>query len=324
MRVVVIDDDFHVFEKHPAIARLRQAADVTVYEQAFPSQDGLVEALRGVPVIIANRERTLFPCELLKRLPDLRLISNTGTHVYHVDVDAATERGILLCNAPGGSSPSVAELTIGFILTLARGIPANDDAMHDGAWPIHLWSSVQGKTLGILGMGKVGTRVAHGARGLEMDVVAWGPTLNDERAASAGVRRVELDDVFPQADFVSNHLMLSDLSRGLIDRRRLSLMKPTSFLINTARGAIVDEAALVEALKQGSIAGAALDVFVQEPLPADSPLRKLDNVLLSPHAGWTTHEAFGPWIEMVVENILSYMDGKPIRVQNPDALEHQG
>jgi D-3-phosphoglycerate dehydrogenase len=157
-----------------------------------------------------------------------------------------------------------------------------------------------------------------------MDVVAWGPTLNDERAASAGVRRVELDDVFPQADFVSNHLMLSDLSRGLIDRRRLSLMKPTSFLINTARGAIVDEAALVEALKQGSIAGAALDVFVQEPLPADSPLRKLDNVLLSPHAGWTTHEAFGPWIEMVVENILSYMDGKPIRVQNPDALEHQG
>ena len=323
MQVVVIDDDFHVFEQHPAIARLRQAAEVTVHQQAFPSQDALVEALRGAPVIIANRERTLFPRELLERLPDLRLVSNTGTHVYHVDVDAATERGILLCNAPGGSSPSVAELTIGFVLTLARGIPQNDRAMHDGAWPVHLWSSVQGKVLGVLAMGKVGTRVAQAARGLEMDVVAWGPTLTDERAARSSVRRVDLDDLFEQADFVTNHLMLSDLSRGLIDRRRIALMKPTSFLINTARGAIVDEAALIEALQKHAIAGAALDVFQQEPLPSDSPLRKLDNVLLSPHAGWTTNEAFGPWIEMVVENIFAFMDGKPIRVQNPDALEHQ-
>ncbi len=282
-----------------------------------------MQALRGVPVIIANRERTLFPRDLLERLPDLRLISNTGTHVYHADVDAASERGILLSNAPGGSSPSVAELTIGFVLTLARRIPENDRAMRRGEWRVQMATSVQGKALGILGMGKVGTRVAHAARALEMDVAAWGPTLTDERAANEGVRRVELDDLFGQADFVSNHLMLSDLSQGLIDRRRLGLMKPTSYLINTARGAIVDEAALIEALTECRIAGAALDVFEQEPLPVGSPLRKLDNVLLSPHAGWTTHEAFDPWIEMVVENVLAFIDGKPIRVQNPDALDHQ-
>ena len=212
-------------------------------------------------------------------------------------------------------------MTIAFMISLIREIPQQDAAMRRGEWPVHLVGSIQGKTLGILGMGKIGTRVARAAQALEMRVVAWGPTLTDARAHAAGVRRVELDELFPISDFVSIHLSLSDMSRGLVDRRRLALLKPTAYLINTARGAITDEAALIEALREHRIAGAALDVFVEEPLPVDSEFRTLDNVLLSPHAGWTTHESLDPWIEMAVENVLAYLQGDPIRVQNPEALE---
>jgi D-3-phosphoglycerate dehydrogenase / 2-oxoglutarate reductase len=303
------------------MAELRKVADVAIYEQLFASEAELVAAVKDCEIIIANRERTKFTRQLLDQLPNLRLISNTGTHVYHIDEQAATERGILLTNAPGGSSPSVAELTISFVVALARDMIGRDQAMKRGEWPATLVGSIQGSTLGILGLGQIGTRVARAARALETRVVAWGPTLTDERAARWDVERLELDDVFRQSDFVSVHLTLSDTSRHLVDARRLGLMKSTAFLINTARAAITDEDAVVEALRSHQIAGAALDVFMEEPLPADSPLRSLDNVILSPHAGWTTREAFGPWIEMTVENALSYLNGDPIRVHNPEALQ---
>ncbi len=320
MKVAVIDDYHRVFDTMDAIKRLRKVADVTIYEEPFPSEDALVEALRGVEIVIANRERTKFTAALLARLSDLRLISNTGSHFYHVDVDAATRQGVLLTNAPGGSSPSVAEMTIAFILSLARRIPQNDAAMRRGEWPIELFGSVQGKTLGILGMGKIGTRVAKAACALEMQVVAWGPTLTEERASQSGVRRLELDDVMRNSDFVSIHLPLSDLSRGLVSRDLIALMKPAAFLVNTSRAAITDEPALVEALTAKRIAGAALDVFMKEPLPKDSPMRRLENLLLSPHAGWTTHESYTPWVNMTVENVLAYLEHNPIRVHNPDTI----
>jgi len=320
MNVAVIDDYHRVFGKMDVIKRLRNVADVTIYEEPFPSEDALVEALRGVEIVIANRERTKFTAALLARLSDLRLISNTGSHFYHVDVDAATRQGVLLTNAPGGSSPSVAEMTIAFILSLARRIPQNDAAMRRGEWPIELFGSVQGKTLGILGMGKIGTRVAKAACALEMQVVAWGPTLTEERASQSGVRRLELDDVMRNSDFVSIHLPLSDLSRGLVSRDLIALMKPAAFLVNTSRAAITDEPALVEALTAKRIAGAALDVFMKEPLPKDSPMRRLENLLLSPHAGWTTHESYTPWVNMTVENVLAYLEHNPIRVHNPNAI----
>ncbi len=320
MNVAVIDDYHRVFGKMDVIKRLRNVADVTIYEEPFPSEDALVEALRGVEIVIANRERTKFTAALLARLSDLRLISNTGSHFYHVDVDAATRQGVLLTNAPGGSSPSVAEMTIAFILSLARRIPQNDAAMRRGEWPIELFVSVQGKTLGILGMGKIGTRVAKAACALEMQVVAWGPTLTEERASQSGVRRLELDDVMRNSDFVSIHLPLSDLSRGLVSRDLIALMKPAAFLVNTSRAAITDEPALVEALTAKRIAGAALDVFMKEPLPKDSPMRRLENLLLSPHAGWTTHESYTPWVNMTVENVLAYLEHNPIRVHNPNAI----
>ncbi len=320
MNVAVIDDYHRVFDTMDATKRLRKVADVTIYEEPFPSEDALVEALRGVEIVIANRERTKFTADLLARLSDLRLISNTGSHFYHVDVDAATRQGVLLTNAPGGSSPSVAEMTIAFILSLARRIPQNDAAMRRGEWPIELFGSVQGKTLGILGMGKIGTRVAKAACALEMQVVAWGPTLTEERASQSGVRRLELDDVMRNSDFVSIHLPLSDLSRGLVSRDLIALMKPAAFLVNTSRAAITDEPALVEALTAKRIAGAALDVFMKEPLPKDSPMRRLENLLLSPHAGWTTHESYTPWVNMTVENVLAYLEHNPIRVHNPNAI----
>ncbi|MGH7772317.1 MAG: D-2-hydroxyacid dehydrogenase family protein [Candidatus Binatia bacterium] len=321
MKVAVIDDYHRAFARADAIKRLRENAEVVIYEEPFPSQDAMVEALRGVEILIANRERTKFTAQLLSRLPDLRLVSNTGSHFYHVDIDASTRQGITLANAPGGSSPSVAELTIGLIISLVRRIAQNDAAMRRGEWPIELFGSVEGKTLGILGMGKIGTHGARAARALHMEVVAWGPTLTDGRASQNGVRRLELEDLMRVSDFVSIHLPLSDLSRGLVSRERIALMKPTAYLVNTARAAITDEAALVEALAARRIAGAALDVFMEEPLPLNSPIRRLDNVLLSPHAGWTTHESYGPWVEMTVENVLAYLAGNPIRVHNPEALE---
>ena len=192
--------------------------------------------------------------------------------------------------------------------------------MKRGEWPVSLVGSIQGKSLGILGLGQIGTRVARAARALEMRVIAWGPTLDGERAARWDVERVDLDQLFRESDFVSLHLTLSETSRGLVDAARLASMKPTAFLINTARAGLTDEQAVIDALKRRQIAGAALDVFMEEPLPASSELRRLDNVILSPHAGWTTREAFDPWIAMTVENVIAYINGNPIRVRNPDAL----
>ena len=320
-KVAIIDDYHRAYASSEGVGQLREKADVMIYEEPFSSEDALVEALRGVEVVIANRERTKFTTGLLRRLSDLRLISNTGSHFYHVDEEAATKRGILLANAPGGSSPSVAELTIGLMLTLVRKLSRNDAAMHRGEWPVEVFGSVQNKVLGILGLGKIGCRVARAAQAFEMKVVAWGPTLTEERANQNGVRRLELDQLMQTADFISIHLTLSDLSRGLVSREWIGLMKPNAFLINTARAAITDEVAMTEALRGRRIAGAALDVFMEEPLPPNSPLRSLDNVVLSPHAGWTTHEAYGPWIAMTVENAIAYFDGMPIRIRNPKAAK---
>jgi phosphoglycerate dehydrogenase-like enzyme len=316
VQVAIIDDFHRAFGTAESVRRLQERADVKIFEEPFPSSDAMVAALRDVEVIIANRERTRFTAELLARLPALKLISNTGSHFYHVDEQAANRQGILLCNAPGGSSPSVAELTIAMLIALVRRLTQNDQAVRRGEWPVELFGSVQEKTLGILGMGKIGTRVAGAANALEMRVIAWGPTLTDERAAQHDVTRRELDDLMRESDFVSVHLPLSDLSRGLVSRERIAMMKPSAYVINTARAAVTDETALIDALASHRIAGAALDVFMEEPLPASSPFLELDNVLLSPHAGWTTHEAYGPWIDMTVENVVAYLDGTPIRLHH--------
>lgn len=319
MKVTILDDYQKVFGGLPAIDRLREKAEVQIYTEKFGSQEELAYALRGSQAVIAIRERTQFPARLLKALPDLAIIAQTGNQVYHIDVPAATEAGILVTTAPGGYG--VTELTIGLMIAMMRRIPQSDREMREGRWPLLLGRVLKGKTLGILGLGRVGSEVARIALAFGMKVIAWGPTLTRERAEKARVKYMALEELMQNADVISVHLKLSDQSRGLLNEARLRLMKNSAYLVNTARGAIVDETALVKLLREKSIAGAALDVFAEEPLPPHSPLLDLDDVVLTPHAGWPTDQGYEEFAEHAVENILSYMEGKPLRAVNPEAVE---
>ena len=321
MKVSVLDDYQHAFEGSSAIERLRHKAQVEVFTDKFASEEKLVQALKGSQAIIPIRERTRFSAPLLKALPDLELIAQTGNHAYHIDIGAATDAGIVVTMAPAGAG--VTELTIGLMIAVMRRIPQSDAAVRDGEWPLVLGHVLREKTLGILGLGRAGTEVARLALAFGMKVVAWGPTLTRERAEKSGATYMSLEEVLKTSDVVSVHLKLSDQSKGLLDERRLRLMKKTAYFINTARGAIVDENALFKVLDEKAIAGAALDVFVEEPLPKSSPLTKLDNVVLAPHLGWPTDAGFHGFAENAVENILNYMDGKLTRAVNPEALQHR-
>jgi phosphoglycerate dehydrogenase-like enzyme len=321
MKVTVLDDYQRAFENTDAIRRLRESVDVRILTEQLPSEAAVTEALNGCQAIIPVRERTKFTASLLGALPDLELISQTGNHVYHVDMEAATKQGVIVSLAPGGNSTT--ELAIGLMLALMRRIPQSDAAMRRGEWPLVLGYTLKGKTLGILGLGKIGTEVAAIARAFGMKVIAWGPTLTAERAAKSGAAFMALDEVLKTADVVSVHLALSDQSRNLLNDARLRLMKKTAYLINTARGAIIDETALVRVLKDKAIAGAALDVFVEEPLAKSHPLLGFDNVVLAPHLGWPTDSGFAGFAEKAVENILDYMSGKLTRALNPEALKNR-
>ena len=321
MKVTVLDDYQHAFDSSPAIARLKRKAQVEIFTEKFASEEKLIQALKGSQAIIPIRERTKFPAPLLKALPDLELIAQTGNHAYHIDMEAATDAGIVVTMAPAGAG--VTELTIGLMIAVMRRIPQSDAAMRRGEWPLVLGHVLREKTLGILGLGRAGTEVARIALAFGMKVVAWGPTLTRERAEKSGATYLSLEEVLKTSDVVSVHLKLSAQSKGLLDESRLRLMKKTAYFINTARGAIVDEQALAKILREKAIAGAALDVFVEEPLPKSSPLAKLDNVVLAPHLGWLTDAGFHGFAESAVENILNYMDGNLTRAVNPEALERR-
>jgi phosphoglycerate dehydrogenase-like enzyme len=322
MKVTVLDDYQHALESTAAIARLRKKADVQVLTEKLATEDALVRSLSGSQAIIPIRERTKFSAALLGKLGDLEFISQTGNHGYHIDMDAATARGIVVSLAPGGNSTT--ELTFGLMLDVMRKISQSDQAMRRGEWPLVLGYVLKGKTIGILGLGKIGTEVAAVARAFGMNVIAWGPTLTQERAAKSNATFLPLDDVLRRADVVSLHLKLSDDSKNLLNETRLRLMKKSAYLINTARGAIVDEIALVKILQEKTIAGAALDVFVEEPLPKNHPITQLDNVLLTPHLGWPTDSGFEGFAENAVTNILDYMAGKLTRALNPEAMNNRG
>jgi phosphoglycerate dehydrogenase-like enzyme len=321
MKVAVLDDYQRALENSSAIRRLRQCAEVRIFTDKFDSEAPLVRALQGCHAIIPIRERTKFPAALLEALPDLELISQTGNHAYHIDIEAASRRGIVVSLAPGGNSTT--ELTFGLMIALMRRIPQSDQAMRRGEWPLILGYVLKGKTLGILGLGKIGTEVAAIARAFGMKVIAWGPTLTPERASKSHATYMLLDDLLKEADVVSIHLALSEQSKNLLNEARLRLLKKSAYLINTARGAIVDEGVLARLLKEQSIAGAALDVFVEEPLPTHHPLLELDNAVLTPHLGWPTDSGFEGFAENAVNNILDYVDGKLTRAINPEALSYR-
>ena len=321
MKVTVLDDYQHAIAGTRAFERLQQNAEVHVLTEKVATEEELIRTLKGSQVIIPIRERTKFPASLLRMLPDLEFISQTGNHAYHIDIEAATRAGIIIALAPGGNSTT--ELTFGLMIGVMRRIAQSDQAMRRGQWPLVLGYVLKGKTLGILGLGKIGTEVAAIAHAFGMKVIAWGPTLTAERAAQSQATFVALDDLLQQADVVSIHLKLSDQSKGLLDESRLRLMKKSAYLINTARGAIVNEQALVDILRARLIAGAALDVFMEEPLPANHPLLRLENVVMTPHLGWPTDSGFAGFAENAVDNILDYAQGKLTRAVNPEALQNR-
>lgn len=297
MRIAVLDDVHRAYEATPGVARLRRRAEVVILEHKET-----VERLRDFDAFVANRERTRFTRELFQALPRLRLIAQTGNHAYHVDLAAAAERGVVVARATGGFSYGAAELAIALALALVRQIPAADAAMKRGEWRTPMTRVLHNKTLGIVGLGHVGRHVATLAGAFGMKVQSW--SRNAPPAA--------LDALLESSDVVSIHATLSQETRGLIDARRLALMKPTAYLINTARGAIVDEAALVSVLREGRIAGAGLDVFAEEPLPAGHPLTQLPNVVLTPHLGWPTDEAYERFADAAADVILAWLDGQDV------------
>ena len=325
MRVAVLDDYHRVFDADPAIGRLRRRTTVDVFTEKVTS----LEILRDYPVLIGVRERTRFDAAFFERLPRLELIAQTGNHAYHVDVDAATRAGVLVgmassdVQAMGGVARSTIELTFGLMLAVMRRIPQTDQAMRRGEWPSFAGRTLSGKKLGILGLGRIGREVALLAKAFGMELLAWGPTLTPERAARSGATFMELDALLQAADIVTVQLKLSDESRGLLDERRLRLMRPHAVLINTARGAIVDEAALARILEARAISAAGLDVFAEEPLRADSPLRRLDNVVLTSHLGWPADSTYRTMAAGMVSIIEAYLDGKYDKAINPEALKNR-
>ena len=309
LRVAILDDIHNAWAATRGVRRLGERAETL---RIFTAPFGDAEALRGFNAVVANRERTRFDRALLEALPDLRIIAQTGNHVYHIDLDAAEARGIVVAKATGGYSIGAAELAIGLAIALMRQIPASDRAMKEGGWHTPMTRVLHGKTLGIVGLGHVGGHVARIAAAFGMRVLAWSPRLDRAAAAEAGAEAASLDELLAQSDIVSIHATLAPESRGLIDARRLGLMKRSAILVNTARGAIVDEAALIEALGEARIAGAGLDVFAQEPLPPGHPFTKLPNVVLTPHLGWPTDEAYEDFAEAASDALIGWLDGRDV------------
>ncbi|WP_159586697.1 D-2-hydroxyacid dehydrogenase family protein [Chelativorans xinjiangense] len=321
MRIAILDDYLEISQQVADWSAVTSKAEIVVFNRPLAVPEEAAEALKDFDIICTLRERMPIPRRLIERLPRLKYILVTGKRYDTIDVEAAAEHGILVSNTKvdGRGGGSVTELVWGLILGLARNIPLEDRLMRQGGWQHFAGTTIRNKTLGIIGLGGLGRQVASGGRFFGMDVVAWSQNLTPERAAEAGARYVSKDELFKTSDFVTVHVAWSERTTGLVGARELGLMKPSAYLINTARGAIVDEAALIDVLKRRMIAGAALDVYQTEPLPADHPLRGLDNVILTPHLGYFTREMLAIYYGDAVAAIAAFMDGTPIGVVNEAA-----
>jgi D-3-phosphoglycerate dehydrogenase len=288
--------------------------DVTVFDTPFESPEAAKRALAGFHIICAMRERTPFPRDLIEALPDLKLLITTGAKNNSFDLAAAAEHGVVVCSTGGYGNPTVG-IVFGLMLELTRRIGFENARMKALApWQVTVGTDLEGLTLGIIGLGRLGRRVATVAHAFGMKVIAWSQNLTVEDCRAVGVEYAGKEDLFRAADVVSVHVVLSARSRGLIGAAELALMKPTAYLVNTARGPIVDENALIAALSAHHIAGAGLDVFATEPLPLDHPFRKLDNVVVTPHLGYVSRQNYARYFADMVEDIRAFLDGKPIRV----------
>jgi phosphoglycerate dehydrogenase-like enzyme len=325
-KIVVLDDWTNFWAAQPAIERLRERGEVVIHTTPAAGEDEVMRRLQDATVAFANRERTQLDARVLRSAERLQVLAQSGRISPNVDQAAATERGIALIAAGGqpGSHVGVAELGLALLLALARDIPANHQRVRTADWAAPPTRMLSGSTLGILGLGNIGGSMAKLGQALQMRVIAWGPTLTPERAQASGVEYVAHDDLFRRADALFVALKLLDATRGLVGARELALMKPTSYLVNIARGPLVDEGALISALKEHRIAGAGLDVYDVEALPADHPFTRLDNVVLTPHIGWGTDRNFALMVENLTTAVIRYLDGDTSGVVNPAALERRG
>ena len=313
--LVVPDDEPPALSGTPLESRARSLADRSVWHTTRPTDSSeLIARIRDADAIINIRSAIPFPREVLEACANLRLLSVWGTGVDHVDLAAAEELGITVSNTPGYGAPYVSEHALALALAVSRQILQNDRRIRDGGWATGFIDELYGKTLGVVGAGAIGRRMIQLGQGIGMKVIAWTFNPTPERAEEYGVDFLDLHELLAQSDVVSLHVALTPQSAGLIGREQLALMKPTSFLVNTARGAVVDEGALVEALQQGTIAGAGLDVFEVEPLPLGHPLTRLDNVVLAPHAGSMAYNGTMRGLEMSIENLEHFAEGNPVNV----------
>ncbi|HXG53067.1 MAG TPA: D-2-hydroxyacid dehydrogenase family protein [candidate division Zixibacteria bacterium] len=321
LRVFILDDFEDQASRVPAYELLRGRAEVTILKERLDTLEKLSDRLRGADAILLMRERTPFREAELAAVPGLKFISQTGRTTAHLDVAAATRRGIPIAYTPSDNGRSTTELTIGLILALLRRIPEVDRRMREESWPAVTGRMLQGKTAGVIGFGRIGRQVARILKVFDARVLAYSRTLTPEKAAEAGVECVSLETLLRESDVLSVHVPLNASTRGLIGEKELALVKPGALLVNTARGPLVSERAMVEALRSGRLGGVALDVYDVEPLPLDHPLRRFDNAILLSHRGYATEEVLRERYEQAITNILKFMDGRPVDLLNPEVLE---
>ena len=312
-RVAVLDDYQNVARDMADWDSLPQDVRVDFFRDHLSVEDDVARRLEPYEIVVAMRERTPFQRALFSRLPNLKLLVTTGMRNASIGMEAAAEHGVTVCGTDGLPYPT-AELTWALILALVRKVPTEDAAMRGGEWQVTMGEGLQGKTLGVIGLGRLGSQVARIGAAFGMNLLAWSQNLTAGRAAEFGARLASRDELLSESDIVTIHLVLSDRTRRLLGERELSLMKPSAYLVNTSRGPIVDESALIGALESGAIAGAGLDVFDIEPLPLDHKLRTLPNTVLTPHMGYVTAEAYQIFYGDAVENIASFLSGSPVRV----------
>jgi phosphoglycerate dehydrogenase-like enzyme len=315
-RIAVLDDYQSVAADFTDWSKVPEPVQVVEFHDYVGDEDALVARLEPFDVVIAMRERTRFRREVLERLPNLKLLVTTGMRNKSIDVEAANELGITVTGTASLTTPTV-ELTWALILAALRHVPQEDASLRAGGWQQTIGTDLAGARLGVVGLGRLGSRVATIGQAFGMDVVAWSQNLTDERAQEVGARRVERDELFATSDVVTIHLLWSRRTRGLIGADDLALMKHTAVLINTSRGPIVEEQALVEALRNGTIGGAGIDVYDQEPLPRDHPMRSLPRTVLTPHLGYVTRGGYEVFYGEAVEDVAAFLAGEPIRVITP-------
>jgi len=319
-RVAVLDDFEQIADTVPAYGKLKACSDIALFRDRLDTTEKIIAALRDFDAILLMRERTLFSDKEYSQLPKLKFISQTGRTSVHLDLPSATKRGIAVCGTPSDNGSSTKEITIGLILALMRKIPQVANRMRTESWPPVTGQLLEGKTAGVLGFGRIGKEVGRILKAFNMRVLAYSRTLTPEKASEIGAECVPMETLLRESDIVTIHIQLNAQTRGMIGEKELALMKRGTLLVNTARGPIVSEPAMIKALESGHLGGVGLDVFDIEPLPMDHPLRRFENAILLSHRGYATVEILRERYEQAMTNILKFIEGEPLKLLNPEVL----